>query len=105
LIFCPANPAGGHIKEDGSPALLEKVKSGEIKIGSAFRMLTKEIEKRLKQTNKWYAYIAERAPFNNDDEIDRKINIQLNELTLQLQTLLEKLKDTKGASHDTENGS
>jgi len=83
------------IREDGGTELLDKVKSGEIKIGSAYQMLTKEIEKRLKQADKWYAYIEERAPFNNDDDDDRNINNGLIELAEQLQTLLEKLRGMK----------
>jgi len=91
------------IREDGGTELLDKVKNGEIKIGSAYQMLTKEIEKRLKQADKWYAYIADRAPFNNDDDDDRNINNGLIQLTEQLQTLLEELKDMKGEAHDTKN--
>jgi len=84
------------IKEDGSPALLDKVKSGEIKIGKAYQMLSKEIMKQLKQADKWYAYIKARAPFDKDDEIDREINRRLTELNEQREALLAKIKVKKG---------
>jgi len=93
------------IKEDGSPALLEKVKSGEIKIGSAYRMLTKEIEKQLKQVDKLYAYISERVPFGNNEEGNQNIHNRIEGLAGQLQSLLEKLDnldEAKGDCHDTQ---
>ncbi|MCL2420947.1 MAG: hypothetical protein FWD03_03740 [Defluviitaleaceae bacterium] len=91
------------IKKDGSPALLEKVKSGEIKIGTAHKMLAKEIEKQLKQADKWYAYIAERAPFDRDDADDRLINDRLGALAQQLQGLLQKIDDKKRGVCNAEN--
>jgi len=99
------------IKEDGGPGLLEKVKIGEIKIGSAYLMLAKEIEKRLKQADKWYAYIAERMPFEDNEEGTRMIYKHLEDLAGQLRALLKKLDrlnevklcEAKGDAHDDKN--
>ena len=84
------------IKEDGSPELLEKVINGEVKIGTAYRMLATEIEKQFNQADKWHAYIKQRAPFNKDDETDREINKRLAALDGQLQALLTKIAAKKG---------
>ncbi|MCL1864037.1 MAG: hypothetical protein FWF78_10780 [Defluviitaleaceae bacterium] len=73
------------IKEHGDPELLAKVKSGELKIGTAHRMMTETITK-LKQATKMYAYIEERYPFA-DDEINTKIQSGLEKLYEQLQKL------------------
>jgi len=83
------------VREDGSPALLDKVKSGEIKIGRAYKMLEKEIVKQLKQADKWYAYIKARMPFDRDDELDREINRRLGELEELRVGLLERIKVKK----------
>jgi len=91
------------IREDGSPALIDKVKSGEIKIGKAYQMLSKEIVKQLKQADKWYAYIKARAPFDKDDEIDREINRRLAELNEQREALLAKIKAKKGETTNVKN--
>ncbi|MCL2198339.1 MAG: hypothetical protein FWB80_05410 [Defluviitaleaceae bacterium] len=78
------------IKENGDPELLAKVKSGELKIGTAHRMMTETVS-RLKQANKMYAYIEERFPFD-DDEINTKIQNGLQGLAAQLQKLIEEVK-------------
>ena len=99
------------VKEEGSPALLEKVKSGEIKIGTAYRMLAKEIVKQLKQADKWYVYIMERYPFDNNEEGNLIIRDRLHGLAHKLQELLVKIDemekpksaDAKGDHNESKN--
>jgi len=88
------------IKAEGSPELLEKIKAGEIKIGTAYRMLPKELEKQLQQADKWYAYIAERVPFDDNEEGNRVIYDRLEGLARQLRALLEKLDELPGGKGD-----
>ena len=91
------------IKEEGSPALLEKIKSGEMKIGTAYRMLPKKVEKQLKQADKWYAYIMERFPFEDNEEGNYVIREKLDGLAVKLQNLLDKFDELKEDGCDTKN--
>jgi len=91
------------IKTDGSPELLEKVKTGEIKIGTAYRMLANEIDKQLNQAEKWHTYIKLRAPFNKNDETDKEINKRLAKLGAQQKALLAKIEAKKGALKNDKN--
>ena len=68
------------IKKNGSPELLEKVKTGELKIGTAHRRLGKEIIKQLKQADKMYAFIEKHVPFEDNDEANREIFAELTKL-------------------------
>lgn len=47
------------IKQHAAPELLAQVQSGEVKIGTAHRMLTKEILKQLNRADKMYSFIRE----------------------------------------------
>jgi hypothetical protein len=72
------------IKKEGSPELVAKVKSGEIKIGAAHKTLTKEITKeltkQLNQADKMYKYIAKHVPFESNEKANREIFAELKEL-------------------------
>jgi len=57
------------IKANATPEVLEQVMSGEVKIGTAHRMLAKEILKDLKRANKMYKYIINRMPPHNSKEL------------------------------------
>jgi len=83
------------IKESATPELLAKVSTGEIKIGTAHRMLPSEIEKQLKRADKMYAYIKERLPFD-DSDISSQIRKKLKGLILQLHELIKKAQDLGG---------
>jgi len=61
------------IREDGSPALLEQVRSGKLRIGAAYKMLAREMERQLKKADKLYEYIEARVPFDDNDEGNRVI--------------------------------
>ncbi|MCL2422066.1 MAG: hypothetical protein FWD03_09435 [Defluviitaleaceae bacterium] len=93
------------IKAEGCPALLEKVQSGEIKIGTAYRMLPRELEKQLKQADKWYAYIHSRFPFEDNEEWNRDIQEALDRLAAQRDALIEKMDalEPEEALHATKN--
>ena len=71
------------VKESGNPALLEQVQSGELKIGTAHRMLMPEIKKQMREADKMLAYIKERLPLENEEN-DRRIREALKQLAEQL---------------------
>jgi len=75
------------IKNSGNPQLLEQLQNGEIKIGTAHRMLLPEIKKQLRQADKIYAYIKERLPLDNEEN-NRRICEQLNRLAEQIRGFL-----------------
>jgi len=99
------------IKKHGSPQLLAKVQSGELKIGTAHKLLTKEILKQLKRTDATYKYIQdaiseETARQNGVDTSTpafkankQAIQARLTQLTATLEELITKLKER--SAHDT----
>jgi len=86
------------IKEHGSPQLLEKVQSGELKIGTAHRLLTKEILKQLSLANKMLKFIKDAMPASGYEATHPHIHSKLMHLSTLYDTLLEKL--TKGGDND-----
>jgi len=76
------------IKNSDNPELLEQVQSGELKIGTAHRMLSSEIDKQLDHADKMLAYIKSRLPLANEEE-NRCINEKLEQLAEQLGRLIE----------------
>jgi predicted transcriptional regulator len=86
------------IKKAAGPELLEKVKSGEVKIGTAHRMLGREIIKRLKNADKMYKFLKKHIPFENNDEANSKIFAELGELREILRGVISELETKrKGA--------
>jgi len=75
------------VKQNGSPELLEQVQSGELKIGTAHRMLMPEIEKQLAEADKLYVNIKAQLPFENE-EYNRNICEQLNQLAEQIRRII-----------------
>lgn len=73
------------IQKEGSPLLAEKVKSGEIKIGTAHRLLGKELIKQLKIADGMYRFIKENIPLEDDDETNRAIYQGLHDLQKKLE--------------------
>jgi len=71
------------VKESGNPALLEQVQSGELKIGTAHRMLMPEIKKQMREADKMLAYIQERLPLD-DEKSNRVIHERLKQLAEQI---------------------
>ena len=76
------------IKASGNTELLEKVSSGNMKIGTAHKLLPTEIEKQLRRADKMYDYISDRLPFD-----DNSTNVQIYE---KLETLLAQLHELIG---------
>jgi len=77
------------IKEQGSPELLEAVKNGKLKIGTAYRLLPKELEKQLKEAEEMVRYIKKHLPLVKGKEMKAELNEQFSNLAQQLRTLLD----------------
>ena len=98
------------IKEHGSSNLLAKVQSGELKIGAAHKLLTKEILKQLKQADEFYASMADAispqtARLNGTDincpvykANKQAIQTRLAQLSVTLQEQITKLDER--SAHD-----
>jgi len=85
------------IKKHGSPDLQTKVKSGQLKIGTAHRLLTKEILKQLTQADKMIKFIKDANPPEGYATKAPKIHAELVNLESILSALVEKL----GGTHET----
>jgi len=88
------------IKETGNPELLAQVQSGAIKIGTAHRMLTKEIQKQLSGASKMYNFIEERVAGSLETnpltkETKQTLSTGLVPLYAQLDELIIKLVERK----------
>ena len=84
------------IKKDGSPELVEKVRNGELKIGTAHRMLAKEMIRQLKLADKMYKVIGKYIPFEDNDEVNEDVYNRLkklHELLYELSSKLERIKN------------
>jgi len=75
------------IKNSGDADLLQKVLSGELKIGTAFRLLEPELNRQLDKVDEMLAYIKEYLP-RIKKENDCPLNEKLILLTEQLGGLL-----------------
>ena len=77
------------IEEHGSPKLLEAVKSGALKIGTAHRLLDTEITKQLKHADKLYRFIEKNLYKIEDPPARQEIREGLAHLQGLLGVLLE----------------
>jgi len=75
------------IKNSGKPQLLEQVQNGELKIGTAHRLLMPEIEKQLDQMDIMYANMQAQLPLE-DEEHNRNIIQQLEKLAEQIRKII-----------------
>jgi len=80
------------IKEHGSPELIEKVQSGDIKIGTAHRLLAKEMQKQLTIGGKMINFIRDSMPEEGYKAADPEIHEKLGELSAALDALVDGLK-------------
>jgi len=80
------------IKKYGSPELLAKIKSGELKIGTAHRLLPKEFMKQLNQADKMLKFIQDARPPEGYEAADPEIHANLVKLEALMNTFLEKLE-------------
>jgi len=76
------------ILKNGCPQLINKVKSGEMKIGTAHRLLKKETLKELRKADKMYKAIAEYLPHVTEEAAKSQINNGLDGLAHMLQELI-----------------
>ena len=79
------------IKEHGSPALINKVQSGELKVNTAHRLLPKEILKQLTLAGKMLKFIQSVKPPQGYKAADPEIHSKLVNIASLLDTLLSKL--------------
>ena len=79
------------IKKHGSPELLAKVRSGELQVGTAHRLLTKEILKQLRGGDKMLKFIRDSMPETGYKNADPEIHDKLINLSLILRQLLANL--------------
>ena len=63
------------IKEHGNPELLQKVKSGELKIGTAHRLLEKEILKQLRKAAKMINFVTRSTPIAGCEATNPEANL------------------------------
>ena len=91
------------IKKNGSPALLEKVRSGEIKIGTAYRLLPKQILKELRIADKMYKSIGEHMPFITNETAKAQVHAGLEKLAAQLRIFINMPEELSTVSERTEN--
>ena len=76
------------IRNNGSPELIKKVQSGEIKIGTAHRLLPKQLLKEMCMADKMYKSIAQHASAITDEATRAQIRDGLDNLALQLQNFI-----------------
>ena len=79
------------IKDHGTPELLAKVKSGELKIGTAHRLLTKEVLKQLGRSDNMLKYIESVKPPEGFEAVAPEVRARLDDLEISLRNLLIKL--------------
>ena len=79
------------VKEHGSPELLASVQSGELKINTAHRLLTKEIIKQLSRADKMYKFISEAIPPEGLQAANPEMYEKLADLAATLRELISKL--------------
>jgi len=80
------------IKEQGTPELLENVRAGKLKIGTAHRMLPKEIIKQLARADKMYKFIETITAVNSSDDLPIDMRDKMRQLPVMLQEVLDLLK-------------
>ena len=94
-VACDAGVSDGtvhhymQIAKHGSPELLESVKNGKLKINTARRLLTPEIQKQLRHASKLYCLIEEDLPLVTDPHLIQDIKSRLGDLQQHLHTLME----------------
>jgi len=71
------------IKNSGKPELLEKVQSGELKIGTAHSMLMPQIRKQLDEADKMIAYIKKHMPLVSKEQ-EQHVQELLDQLAEQV---------------------
>ena len=89
------------VKDQASPQLLNCVQSGDIKIGTAHRLLPNEILKQLGQIDKKYKFMANAIPQQGLQAANPGLHHDLSQLAETLRELINKLE--KGGIYDATN--
>jgi hypothetical protein len=79
------------VRENADPELLEQVKQGEVKIGTAYRMLASDTVKKFNEIAKTYTFIGEHIPFKDNDEVNREMYTRLKAMRQQLEDTLTEM--------------
>jgi len=91
------------IRQHATPELLARVLSGEVKIGTAHRMLTKEILKQLDYADKMYRYMAKSIPpaglKATNPELYAKLERNAQALEELIKILIKRRKDHARANN------
>ncbi|MCL2362959.1 MAG: hypothetical protein FWC73_14255 [Defluviitaleaceae bacterium] len=90
------------VRASNNPQLLDHVQSGKLKIGTAHRLLPKEIMKQLRKADKDYSYLERVIAANNCNDLPPETRNKLTQLPTLLQELLEKLEG-ENTSDPTQN--
>ena len=77
------------VSKHGTPELLEGVKSGDIKIKTAYRLLEKEMLKMLKRAHTQLTVIEKNYPIEGDEVANQQIRARLAELHGHFRVLKE----------------
>ena len=78
------------ILKHGSPQLIEAVKTGQLKIGTAHRLLEPEILKQLKHADKLYRVVKRILPTIEDTPYIHEVRAEIAKLQKQLEALTVK---------------
>jgi len=85
------------VKGYGCPVLVGKVQSGELKVGTAHRLLPTEINKQLTQVSKSLTFFEKAIPEGTSKTENPDLYIKIVNLTSALQELSDKLSE--GGDH------
>ena len=87
------------LKKSGNQSLLSQVQAGNLKIGTARRMLPKELRKQFTTTDRKLKYISMNLPLEDNPQATQELYHRLEKLRQKLQNLLTKFKgDQHGQS-------
>jgi len=87
------------LKEEAHPALLAQVQSGEVKIGTAHRMLPNEIFKQLARTDKMLHYIVKAVPPQGLKAANPGLHEKMTNLAEDLRALITVLGEKFAQQH------
>ena len=77
-----------HIKKHADPDLLQKVQSGEVKIGTAHRLLDPQVKKELKRLGDMYRFIAKHIHLVQNEADKQALDERLADLQGHLAVLM-----------------
>jgi hypothetical protein len=78
---------------EGNLEMKEKVRSGEIKIGTAKRMLEKEVMKKMDELDGMYGFLANYSPVEGCEYENEIVCYLLAGLSRAMEALAEKMEE------------